>query len=510
MASRVLGLLRDMVFARYFGAGDTMDAFNVAFRIPNLVRDLFAEGAMSAAFIPTFTRYLTERGRADAWRLGNLVITALVLATGLVVIAGMLGARPLTTLFAAQYAEVPGKLELTTTLTRVMFPFLTLVAVAAACMGMLNALRHFFIPALSPAMFNVGMIVCALLVPWLPGWGLSPAIALAAGALLGGILQAVVQWPSLWREGYRFRFQMALNDPGLREILTLMVPGTLGLAAVQINQFVNTVLATGEGTGAVSWLNYAFRLMYLPIGVFGVSIATAALPTISSHAAHGDTTAMRATLSSGLRLMFMLNVPATVGLIALARPIVQVIFERGAFTSADTAATAAALMFYAPGLVGYSAVKLATPTFYALRDSRTPVVVSVLSVLVNVGLNLTLVQVLGYRGLALGTALSAVLNATLLLVFLRRRLGGLDARRILVALIKISVASGIMAGAVVATIYWLETNWSGGGLGLQLIRVSLAILVGLAALALAARALRIAEFAEALRRLLFRFGRPAR
>jgi putative peptidoglycan lipid II flippase len=505
LTSRVLGVVRDMVFARLFGAGDTMDAFNVAYRIPNLVRDLFAEGAMSAAFVPTFTRYLTQRGRPDAWRLGNLVLSMLIGVTGAVALLGIAAADRLASLFASDYGSVPGKLELTATLTRVMFPFLTLVAIAVACMGMLNSLRHFFVPALSPAMYNVGAILCALLVvPVAPALGIHPAMALAFGTLLGGLLQALIQVPPLWREGYRFRFAFDVRDPGMREILVLMIPGTIGLAAVQINQFVNTVLATSEGTGAVSWLQYAFRLMYLPIGLFGVSIATAAVPTMSGYAAREDTAGMRATVSSGLRLMLMLNVPATVGLIALAHPIVAVIFERGAFTPSDTAATAAALTCYAPGLVGYSAVKLASPAFYALRESRTPVLVSVLSVAVNVILNVTLVRWLGYRGLALGTALSALLNATVLLVLLRRRMGGLDDRRLAIAFTKIVAASAVMAWAVVVVHGWLAGVWPREAFVPRALQLGGAIAAGVLVLAAMARALRIAEFAEAIRRVVRR------
>jgi putative peptidoglycan lipid II flippase len=249
--------------------------------------------------------------------------------------------------------------------------------------------------------------------------------------------------------------------------------------------------------------------MYLPIGLFGVSIATAAIPTLSGYAAASDTGGMRATVSSGLRLMLMLNVPATVGLVVLADPIVAAIFERGAFTAADTRATAAALMFYAPGLVGYSAVKLASPAFYALRDSRTPVLVSVGSVAMNVVLNLTLVHVLGYRGLALGTALSALLNASVLLILLHRRIGGLDGGRVALTATKILAASAVMALAVVKGLDTLEASWSGQDLTARVGRLAIAIALGLVALALAARLLRIAEFNEAVRRILAR-ARPPR
>ena len=345
MTSRVLGLVRDQVLAYLFGAGNAMDAFNVAFRIPNLARDLFAEGAMSAAFVPTFTRRLTLQGRDEAWRLGNQLVNALLLATGVLVVAGIVFAKPLIELLAPGYASEPGKLALTTTLTRIMLPFLTLVAVAVALMGMLNSLRRFFVPALSPAMFNVAMILSAVaLVPIMPRFGLQPIVGMAFGALLGGLGQVAVQCPALSREGYRYRAVLDYRDAGLREMFRLMGPGTLGLAAVQINLLVNMILATGQGTGAVSWLSYAFRLMYLPIGLFGVSIATATLPDLARQAARQELAGMRETISSGLRMMLMLNVPATVGLITLASPTVALIFERGSFTSADTAATAAALV----------------------------------------------------------------------------------------------------------------------------------------------------------------------
>jgi putative peptidoglycan lipid II flippase len=498
MGSRVLGLVRDQVLAYLFGAGDQMDAYNIAFRIPNLVRDLFAEGAMSAAFVPTFTRTLTMEGRERAWRLGNLVVNALLLATGLIVVAGMVSAVPITTAFASAYAEVPGKLELTVSLTRLMFPFLALVAVATALMGMLNALQRFFVPAMSPAMFNVGSIICTIgLAPVMPALGLPVIVAPAIGVLVGGFLQMAVQWPSLHREGYRYRPVLDVRDEGLRRVLVLMGPGVVGLAAVQVNLLVNSILATGEGTSAVSALNYAFRLMYLPIGIFGVSIATAVVPTLSRHAARNETAGMRDTVSSGLRMMLMLNVPATAGLIVLAGPIVALIFEHGAFTEAHTAATAAALAFYAPGLVGYSAVKIAVPAFYSLRDSRTPVVVSAVTVLLNVVLNVSLVRAMGFTGLALGTAVSAIFNASALLWLLRSRLGGLDGRRIAASFGRIGAASAVMGLAAWATDAALAAWLPARSISVMALRVGLGIVVGLLVLDASARVMRAQEFIEA-------------
>ena len=511
MASRVLGVARDMVLSAFFGAssGVEMDAFNVAFRVPNLLRDLFAEGAMTAAFVPTFTRTLTTQGRDAAWRLGNLVINALMVVTGPIVILGILFAYPITHAIAPGFAAVPGKLELTTQLTRVMLPFLTTVAVAVAMMGMLNSLRRFFIPALSPAMFNVATIVCAFaLVPVMVRLGLPPIAAIAIGTLLGGVGQIALQWPVLRREGFRYRPVLDFRDPDLREVLRLMGPGTLGLAAVQINVFVNTYLATSQEQGSVSWLNYAFRLMYLPIGLFGVSIATAALPEIARRANAADAPGMRRTISGALRMMLMLNVPATIGLIALAHPIVALLLERGKFTPHDTAATAMALMFYAPGLLGYSAVKIASPSFYSLRDSRTPVTVSVVSVLVNLAINLMLVRVMGYRGLALGTALAAMFNAGTLLWLLRNRLGGLEGRRVTVAFAKIACASVAMGAAANLFSGWLGSHVPPVGSIWRAIELAMAIAVGIAVLAASARVLRIAEFDEAFGRVM-QYLRPA-
>jgi putative peptidoglycan lipid II flippase len=503
MASRLLGVARETVLAATFGASAQMDAYNVAFRIPNLLRDLFAEGAMTAAFVPTFTRTLTNRSKEEAWRLGNLVMNAVVLMTGVLVILGILFAGPITRVIAPEFARVPGKLELTAQLTRVMLPFLPMIAVAVAAMGMLNALHRFFIPSLSPAMFNVATIACALgLAPLMPRIGQPPILAIAIGTLLGGVGQIVLQWPLLRREGFRYQPIVNFRDTELREVLKLMVPGALGLGAVQINVLVNTYLASSQQEGAVSWLGYAFRLMYLPIGLFGVSIATASLPDISRHAVAADLASIRRAVSRGLRMILMLNVPATLGLIALAEPIVSLLYERNRFGPADTVATAAALMFYAPGLLGYSAVKIASPTFYSLRDSRTPVIVSALSVAVNLSLNLALIRVLGYSGLALGTALAAIFNAGVLLWLLHRRLGGLDGRPVAIAAVKIGIASVLMAVAARVCWQWTLQALPGSGELVRMVRVFTAIGVGLIVLAAVARLLGVEEFNEASRRLL--------
>lgn len=508
LASRVLGLVRDQVLAYLFGAGNAMDAFNVAARIPNLLRELFAEGAMSAAFVPTFMRRLTNDGRAEAWRLGNQLLNALVTVTGALVVAGMIFAEPLVRLLADSYAEVPGKLELTVLLTRILLPFLTLVAVAAALMGMLNSLNRFFVPALSPAMYNVGIILSgALLVPLMPGLGLDPIVGIAIGALLGACGQVALQAPALHREGFRYRAILDPYDPGLRRILQLMGPGTLAGAAVQINLLVNTVLATDQGTGAVTWLRFAFQLMYLPIGLFGVSIAAATLPVVSRHAAHEELDGIREAVSRALRLMLAVTVPATVGLMVLRAPIVELILERGAFTPEDTAATADALLFYAPGLAGYSAVRIAVPCFYAMGSSLTPAGVSMSVVALNVVVNLILVEIMGYRGLALGTSIVALVNAVALLALLHRRLHGLDLPRVLLVFTKIAVASAAMGAAAWMTHEWLLEAWQGADTVTRLGRVAMSIAAGVAVLAATALTLRIRELEQVGRQVLARLGR---
>ena len=512
MTSRLLGLVREQVMAYWFGASDSMDAFLVAFRVPNLVRDLFAEGAMSAALVPTFSRTLELEGRERAWQLGNAIMSALIVATAAIVVGAIVFAPQLVHLLAGDFASVPGKFELTVLLTRLMAPFLILVAMAAACMGMLNSLNIFFVPALAPAMFNVASIAVGVgLVPVAISMGLRPILAMAYGTLVGGLGQVALQWPALRREGFRFRPHLDFADPGLRQVLTLMGPGIVGLAATQLNVFVNTVVATGEGTGAVSWLTYAFRVMYLPIGLFGVSIATATTPAMSRLAATNDRPLMRSTLASAVSLMLTLNVPATFGLVVLATPIVRLLLQRGHFTPADTMATAAAVQLYAVGLVGYSVVKIVSPTFYAMGRSRTPAAVGVAAVLLNAALSVSTAPLLGYRGLALSASVASLFNAGALAWMARAALGGLELRRVLTTFAKTVVASTVMASAAWASMAGLETALPGSALAPQVVRLSAVIGIAVITLGLAAQVLRIREFEDVrdavqgrLRRLLGR------
>lgn len=505
LGSRVLGLARNVAIAYFFGAGFAVDAYSVAARLPVLLRELFAEGAMSAAFVPTFARTLARGGPEAAWRLASQVLNALLLVTGAIVVAGIVFADPLVRLYAGGYGEIPGKLELTIQLTRITMPFLTLIALAAVFMGMLNAMRQFFLPALSPAMFNIGLIAGAVASGWVgTTLGVHPIVALGYGFVLGGFAQMAVQYPALRSVGFRHQWVLDPKDRGLREVLSLMGPGTLGQAAGQINLLVTTILATDLGEGPLSWLMYAFTFMYLPIGIFGVAVSTASIPDLAIHAGDRAWHEMRRVLSAGLRLMLMLNVPSCVGLMVLAAPIIELTLEWGRFTAADTAAVAAALLFYAPGLLGYSVVKIATPSFYAMGDARTPVLISVASIVANIVLSLLLVRGLGYLGLALATTLASSVNAGLLLLLLSRRLGGLDGRRVLSALIKITLASLVM-GAVA---WWVEGRlhdlMPDPALASRLVRLAGSIAAGVGALALMAAALRLEEFTIVLRRLVTR------
>jgi putative peptidoglycan lipid II flippase len=510
LLSRVLGLVRDVVLTAAFGAGREMDAFNVATRIPNLVRDLFAEGAMSAAFVPTFTRHLKANGEASAWRLGSNVINALLVVTGTLVVLGMVFAYPLADFYTSD-AKFADNLPLTASLMRWTLPFLTMVAIAVAQAGMLNSLRQFFIPAVAPAMYNVAMVLSALvLVPFAPALGIEPITAIAIGTLIGGFLQIAAQWPSLIAAGYRYQPVLDFKDPGLRQVMILMGPGTIGVAAAQINLAVNTYLATSQPEGSVTVLNYAFRLMYLPIGLFGVSVATAAVPELARQATTAGFADMRRTVSSSLRLMLVLSVPSMVGLAVLGRPITQLLFERNALTPAATEAVAWALLMYSPGLVGYSIVKIASPSFYALNNARTPVIVSMITVGSNVLLNLWLVRVMGYGGLALGTATASLINAGLLLYLLSRRIHGIDAPRVLQTLIKISLASAVMGAGAFWTQGWLSGVVGSATMLTRAVSVGGSIAAAVLVLAAAAKLLRLHEFEEVWDAVMRRLkGTPA-
>lgn len=465
LISRILGLVRDQFFAKLFGAGLYNDAWLVALRLPNILRDLFAEGALSAAFVPTFTSYLKNKGRQDAWQLANLVLSALMVLLGLFTLILLYFSDSFVHLLAAGFSEVPGKVEITATLIKILSPFLLLVAMASVAMGMLNTLNHFFLPALAPAVFNVSLIVAAIfLVPQFEEQGILPIYAMGVGAVVGGLLQFGVQIPLLRKEGFRFRPEIDLHHAGFRRLARLIGPAIVGVSAVQINVLVNTQIASFlQDNGPVSWLSFAFRIMYLPIGLFGVAVGIVNLKEVSALAATKSMRELKGTVANSLKLVGFLAIPSTVGLLLLAEPIVGVLFERGSFTPADTRFTSYALMAYGLGLFAYSSIKVYVPTFYALNDTRTPVRNTLVAVVTNVAANLTLIMILpqGYRfiGLALGTSLSVTLNSSLLAMHFKRRMGSMREFGIAASLWKTAWAALLMGGAVLLLNRYVHLNW---------------------------------------------------
>jgi putative peptidoglycan lipid II flippase len=457
MLSRVLGLARELIFAALFGAGRGMDAYLTAYRAPNLLRDLFAEGALSVAFVTVFSKLGVERGPEAAWDLARKMATLVLVCMSAVVVLGILLAGPLIAVLAPGFD--PDKAAFTVELTRIMFPFILLVSLAALAMGMLNSRNVFGVPALASSFYNLGSIFGGVTMAWLidPLFGPRALIGMAIGTLLGGFLQMAVQLPSLRKVGFRFDFDFGWRDPQVRRVLVLMLPAVIAASAVQVNVMVNSIFASYLGDGAVSWLSYAFRLMQLPLGIFGVAVATVTLPVVSKIAVGGDMAHFRATLSKALRLALFLTLPSTVGLVLMSNEIIAVIYERGRFTAEDTLQTAGALQFYAVGLMAYSCIKVLSPAFYALDRKWTPMLVSFAAIGLNVLLNwqLTFRLGMGHRGLALSTGLAAVANFGALYLLMRGAAGGMETRSVVGAFLRILIAAAGLAGACVAGRHWL-------------------------------------------------------
>jgi putative peptidoglycan lipid II flippase len=467
LLSRILGLAREQVMATLFGAGFATDAFNVAFRIPNLLRDLFAEGAMSSAFVPTFTQYRQTQGEEAAWALGRQLMITLFVVLAAVCLIGWVLTPALVRVFAPGFAAVPGKLDLTVVLTRVMLPFLPAVALAAAAMGMLNSHGRFGVPALAPALLNVGMIAGGLaLIPVCRAWGQPPILAMAVGVLIGGLAQFAFQLPALHAIGFRLRLEWPTGHPGVVRVATLMVPAAIGLAATQLNMVVSTLIASLLAQGSVSWLWYAFRLMQLPIGVFGVALATVSLPALARAAVDRDHAAMRDTLSATLRLVFALTVPASLWLGVMSYPLVALLYEHGHFGPADTGQTARALIMYCIGLPAFAAVGVLVRAFYALGETATPVRASFGAVAVNLILNLLFIGPLRFLGLehlglALATSATSIANLIQLGFYLRRRVGSFEGRRLLRTVTRVLAASALALLPSVIALLLLGEGWRG-------------------------------------------------
>jgi putative peptidoglycan lipid II flippase len=509
MCSRVLGLAREQICAALFGGGAAMDAFTAAFRIPNILRDLFAEGALSTAFVTTFSKTIARGGDAAAWRLADKVATLTTIVLSAICLLGIVFTPQLVA------ALVPGfdvdKAALTVALTRIMFPFILMVSLAALVMGMLNAKNVFGMPAMASSFFNIGSIVGGVLLgAWFdPHFGPRALIGLAIGTLIGGALQLGVQLPRLRRLGYRFRPDFAWRDAGVNAILALMGPSVIAAGTTQINVLVNSMFASTLGNGRIFWLSIAFRLMQLPLGLFGVALGTVTLPLLSRLAVAGDMPAFRGELARAMRLGFLLTIPSAVGLMMLAEPIISVLYQHGRFDAHPAAEAAGALRFYAVGLCGYAALKVLVNAFYALDRRKTPMLVSFMAVALNLLFNWIFTFGLGWghRGLAFSTGLVATFNFLVLYVLMRHRLQRLETRRMLAMLGKVVMASAALAAVCWGSQHWLLDQWATQPFISKLGSLLVTVVAGVLVFFGCGVALRIEElhtFVAALRRRLHR------
>lgn len=533
MFSRVLGLIREMIFARFFGAGFLYDAYVVAFRIPNVLRDLFAEGALSVAFVKVFTDYQINKGEKEAWRLASLVLNLLAVVMSVICIVGIIFSKQFVDLIADGFS--PEKAALATTLTQIMFPFIMLVALAALAMGVLNTKGVFGVPASASTVFNIVSMIFGLgLAYYLSGGGWADSndkvllpdaasqwaiIGMAIGTLIGGAAQFVMQIPSLIRVGFKFTPILSFADEGVKKVLALMGPAIIGTSAVQINVLINTYFVAGID-GANSWLSYSFRLMQLPIGLFGVAVGTAAIPVMSRLAAEGKTKDLRDTISSSLNLVFLMTLPSACGLIILGEPIVRLIYEGGKFNATSTSMTAAALAGYSIGLTGYAAIKILSPAFYALNDAKTPMIISLVSIGVNLLGSYFLRELLsgygvteatphgyGHVGVALATSLVALVNFFALALILRGRIKRLNGRDIIFSFLKIAAASAVMSAAAYASYHLILSAYGSATLILKLIEALVPIGIGAISFVIAAKLLKVAELEQAIGTIRRKFAR---
>ena len=477
LVSRVLGFVRDAMIARIFGAGLATDAFFVAFKIPNLLRRLFAEGAFSQAFVPILAEYKNQRGAAATRMLIEHVSGVLGIALLLVTAAGVLGAPLIIAISAPGFTANPEKFALTVDLLRITFPYIVFIALTALAGGILNTWSRFAVPAFTPVLLNLSFIGFALLAaPWFD----PPVMALAWAVFVGGVLQIAFQLPFLARIGMLPRPRLSLRDEGVRRVLRQMGPALFGVSVGQISLLINNVFASFLISGSVTWLYFADRLMEFPAGLLGVALGTVLLPSLARSHAERTTQAYSALLDWGLRLTLLLAVPAAAALALLAVPLVTTLFHYGAFTESDVINTRDAVIAYSVGLVGLIAVKVLAPGFYARQDIRTPVKIAVISLVVTQLLNLVLVWELRHAGLALSISIGACLNAYLLLRGLRRHAiyqpqpgwGGF--------VLKLALAVYVM-GAVLWVLCGNVESWLSAGALERVARLALLVVAGMTA-----------------------------
>lgn len=494
MLSRIMGMVRDMVVSRLFGAGLATDAFFAAFQIPNMLRRFFAEGALTAAFVPTFSATLARRGDEKARELANICFTLLTIVMAFITLAGILFSPVIVGMMFPGFKAEPGKFELAVLLNRLMFPYIFFISLVALCMGILNTLRHFFTPAISTVFLNISMILAALC---LRGFFEAPITALAVGVLIGGCIQLALQLPVLWSKGFPLKPDFNFSSPEVRTIALLMLPSVFGVGVYYLNITVSAILASLLPQGSISYLYYAQRLFEFPQGVFTASVAQAVLPSMSRQAAAGDLEGMKSSLSFGVRLMLFITIPAMAGLMVCSTPIFSLIFMGGAFDYATAVNSASALLYYSLGLSFVALTRVLAPVFYALKDTKTPVYTALMAFIVNLCLSLVLMGPLKHGGLALATTISALCNMLLLLWLLRRRIGSFGGNGIMLTALKSSAASVPMAAAVWYSCSFVDWSQSGH----KLLKGSVlggSILCGCALYMVAAKLLRSEEALDAV------------
>ena len=493
MGSRILGLVREIVFSTVFGASKELAAFVAAFRIPNLLRDLFAEGALSISFVTTFSKKMETEGKEAAFRLACQVISFLCVVLGAITLLGIFGSGWLVHIVAPGFYSDPEKARLTVQLTRILFPFIFFVSLAAVYMGLLNSLGSFGLPASASTAFNAVSIVSGLALGWLidPDLGPKSIYGFAIGTVLGGIVQFLIQVPRSIKLGFQYRWMLDWKDSGLKQVLILTLPSVIAGAAVQVNVLVNTQFASFLEDGAIPWLNYAFRLMQFPIGMFGVAIASVVLPSVSKSAARANMAHFREKISEGIKLALFLTIPSSVGLAVLAKPIIAIIYQHGRFVSFDTTQTAMVLQAYTIGLAGYACIKVLAPSFYAIDLPRIPVRISITGIVINIVLNSIFIFIFGFgvAGLALSTSAVALINVFQLAYELRSRIGAYG--QMFEFFKKITLSSAIMGLCVYGLKILLEPHFTRfwGSLFLLVITIS----AGMAIFLSAAWALRMKE-----------------
>ncbi len=452
-SSRLLGFLRDVLIARAFGTGTSAQAFVVAFTIPNLFRDFIAEGAVSAAVVPTLAGYW-RKGKEAFWELAALLWNQALLRLGFLTLLGVALAPILVLVYAPGFLGDPEKYRLTVFLTRLLFPFLFLVGLSAYGMGILNTLRHFFIPALGSSLLNCCMIASLLLlVPWME----PQVLGLGIGVLVGGVVQLLIQFPVLRQKGFVFNARFSSRHPGVQNVGRLLLPRVFGSAVYQLSVMIDRIFASLSmivGEGGVAALYYSNRIVQLPFALFGVSLATAALPTLSDQAQEESLEKFRETLLFSLKSVFFTMIPAVIGTLVLARPIVRLLFERGNFDVYSTDITAQALFFYVMGLLSFSGSKILASAFYSLQDTRTPVKVAALALLVNVLFNAILMFPMKIGGIALATSISSTAHFLFLFFLLRRRIGPFGGGRLFRASLRFLGAGLLMA----VCLSWISSN----------------------------------------------------